>query len=192
MFMAKLAGLLKRSLVTPITTALFAVVAFTGILMLLHIQSRMIKEFHELMSLLFVVAAGLHLAVNWNAFVLHLRKPLTMALGAVVVALVVLMLTSRESGSRGGRSPTEVFSRIEAASLAQAAPALGASAAEPVAFLKARGLRVSNENQSIADIAKNNGKRGMEIISSLLAAGENSDRDASRPTNEAGSPPRRP
>jgi hypothetical protein len=174
--MAKSSGLLKRSLITPITTASFVIVALTGILMLVDVKSATIKELHELISVLFVVAAGVHLALNWSCFATYVRKPLTVLLGVVVVVLVVFMFTGSGGGSRGGRSPMEIFGRIEAASLAQVAPVLGVSVEESVALLKTKGLQVSNENESIADIAKNNDKHAMEIISSLLAAGGKPER----------------
>ncbi|MEN6576905.1 MAG: DUF4405 domain-containing protein [Phycisphaerales bacterium] len=174
--MAKQAGLFGRPLVTPVTTASFVIVALTGVLMLVDVKSATIKELHEMVSILFVVAAGVHLALNWNCFASYLRKPLTIVLGVVVVVLVVLMFAGSEGGSRGGRSPMEIFARIEAASLAQVAPVLGIPVEESVTLLKAKGLQVSSENESIADIAKKNDQRAMDIISSLLAAGGKPDR----------------
>ncbi len=175
--MAEYAQLLKRPLVTPITTALFAIVSFTGILMLLHVKSAMVKEFHEWVGLSFVVAAGVHLAVNWSCFASYLRKPLTIALAVVVVALVVLLLAGGESGRPGGRLPVmEIARRIEAASLAHAAPLFGVSVEESLTTLKSQGLYVSSEDERIADIARNNGKQAPEIISLLLAAGGKQDR----------------
>ena len=191
--MAKFAGLWKRSTITPITTASFVIVALTGVLMLVDVKSATIKEFHEMVSIVFVVAAAAHLVVNWGCFGSYVRKPLTIVLAVVVTVLVVLLFTgSGGSGSRGRRSPMEIFGRLEAASLAQVAPVLGVSAEESVAFLKAQGFQVSGESQSIGDIAKNSGKRGMEIISSLLAAGGRPDRSRSGFTSEADSPPPRP
>lgn len=190
--MAKWMGLWRRSFITPITTASFVLVALTGILMLVDVKSATIKELHEMVSILFVVVVGVHLALNWSCFASYLRKPLTIVLGVVVVVLVVLVFTGGGGGSHGGRSPMEIFARIETASLARVAPVLGISAEESVALLKAKGLQLSSENESIGDVAKNNGKRGMEILSSLLAAGGRPDRSASGSTSEAGSPPRRP
>jgi len=190
--MAKLMELWKRSSITPVTTASFVIVALTGILMLVDVKSATIKELHEMVSILFVVAAGVHLAVNWSCFASYLRKPLTIVLAVVVAVLVVLMFTGSGGGSHGGRSPMEIFARIEAASLAQAAPVLGISVEESVALLKAKGLQVSNESQSIAEIARNSDKPAMEVISSLLAAKGEPDRSPSGSTSEAGSPPPRP
>jgi len=190
--MAKWMGLWKRSFITPIATASFVLVALTGILMLVDVKSATIKELHEMVSILFVVVVGVHLALNWSCFASYLRKPLTIVLGVVVVVLVVLMFTAGGGGSHGGRSPMEIFARIETASLAQVAPVLGASVEESVALLKAKGLQVSSENESIADIAKKNDQRAMDIISSLLATGGKPDRSPSGATSEAGSPPPRP
>ena len=170
--MANLAGLLKRSLVTPITTALFTLVALTGVLMLLHVKSAMVKEFHEWIGLLFVVAAGVHLAANWGCFASYLRKPLTITLGVVVAVLIAFMLTGGQGGPSGGRPPVmEIARRIETVPLAHAAPLFGISVEQSLTALRRQGLRVSDENERIVDIARNNGKHAPEIINSLMAAG---------------------
>lgn len=181
-----------KPLITPITTASFAIVAFTGILMLVDVKSAMIKEVHELVSILFVVAAGLHLILNWSCFASYLKKPLSISLGIVVAVVTVLLLTSTQSGSRGGRPPfMEIARRMETATLAQASPLFGVSAEEMLAILKSQDLRVSSESECIADIAKNNGKQASEILNSLLAANGKPDRGGAGSTSEAGSPPPR-
>lgn len=187
--MAKFIGLWKRSFITPITTASFVVVALTGILMLVDVKNATIKELHELVSVLFVVAAGLHLILNWNCFVTYLRKPLTILLAVAVAALVALMFTGNGSG---GRPPVmAVLGRIAAAPLAQTASFLGVSVEESLTRLKEQGLQVSGESESIADIAKNNGRDAMEIVGFLLGSAGKPDRGGAGSTSEVGSPPPR-
>ncbi|MCX5645474.1 MAG: DUF4405 domain-containing protein [Phycisphaerae bacterium] len=64
--MARSSWLLSKSVITPITAALFILVSLTGILLLLHVESRTVQETHELVGVLFVVGALVHLALNWR------------------------------------------------------------------------------------------------------------------------------
>lgn len=173
--MSKRTGFLQRPMVTAIVTASFVIVALTGILLLLHVENGMVKEFHEGISVIFVIAAGLHFALNWGSFATYLRKPLTITLGIVVAVLVVLMFAGGGEGGHGpgGRAPfMEVMRRIEAVSLAQASPLFGTSAEQSLTVLRAKGFRVENENDRIADIARNNGKRTDEIVNLLMSPSE--------------------
>lgn len=172
--MSKQTGLLQRSTVTAIVTASFIIVALTGVLMLLGVVNGTIKEFHEGISVIFVIAAGVHLVMNWGPFASYLRKPLTITLGIVVAVLVVLMFTGGEGGrGPGGRPPVmEIVRRIEAVSLAQASPLFGANIEQSLTLLRTQGLRVESENDRIADIARNNGKRTDEILNLLMPPGQ--------------------
>jgi hypothetical protein len=171
--MSKAATFFQRSFVTPIVTATFAVVGFSGVLMLLHVKNAMVKESHELVGLLFVVAAAVHLVLNWNCFLTYVRKPLTITLGIVVIALVVLMFTGSQGGAPGGpHAMMEIARRVETAPLAQAAPVFGINAEESLTLLRGQGLRVGSQDDRIADIARNNGKNTTEILSLLMGPGE--------------------
>jgi hypothetical protein len=171
--MSKQARFLQRPTVTAVVTASFVVVALTGVLMLFHVENGMIKEFHEGISILFVLAAGVHLALNWGSFTSYLRKPLTITLGIVVAVLIVLMFTGGQEGGHGGRPPfMEIARRIEAVSLAQASPLLGTNAEQSLTLLRGQGLRVESENDRIAEIARNNGKRADEILTLLMGSDE--------------------
>ncbi len=171
--MSKAAGFFQRSFVTPLVTATFAIVGLSGVLMLLHVKNATVKESHELVGLLFVIAAAVHLALNWSCFLTYLRKPLTITLGVVVIALVVLMFAGSQGGIPGGpHAMMEIARRVETASLAQAAPVFGVNVEESLTLLREQGLRVESQDDRIADIARNNGKNAAEILSLLMGPGE--------------------
>ncbi|MGE5293496.1 MAG: DUF4405 domain-containing protein [Solirubrobacterales bacterium] len=172
--MSKTTGFLQRSLVTPLVTATFAVVGLSGVLMLLEVKNAAIKEFHEMVGILFVVAAAFHLVLNWSCFLSYLRKPLTITLGIVTTVLIVLMFTGGQGGGpRGGpHAMMAIAQRVETVSLAQASPLFGVNAEQSLAILRGQGLRVENESDRIADIARTNGKRADEIINLLMSPGE--------------------
>lgn len=172
--MAKPSWLFSKSLITPITAALFLIVAFTGVLLLFHVGGGAAKEIHELLSVLFVVAAVLHLVLNWRIFASYLKKPATIALG---VATLAVLATTLSGGEGGGKSPAgEVFGLIESATLTHFAPLVGVEAPEAAEMLRRGGLMVSGESQTIGDIARSNGRRLPEILAFFRTPGAREER----------------
>lgn len=171
--MAKL-SFLSKSVITPVTAALFIITAFTGVLLLFHVGGGTAKEIHEVLSVAFVAAAVLHLVLNWRIFTSYLKKPVTIGLGVVVVLVLVAVLGG---GQERGRSPVmEAFGLIERAPLTHFAPLVGVQVQEATEILKREGLAVSDESQTIGDIARSNGRGVPEI----LAFFRESDKGANR------------
>jgi hypothetical protein len=56
--------LIKRDVVTPVTTVLFVVSTASGVMLLLHWQGGLVRTSHEWLSLAFAVFAGWHLVKN--------------------------------------------------------------------------------------------------------------------------------
>jgi len=172
--MAKPSWFLSKSLITPITAALFLVVAFTGVLLLFHVGGGAAKEIHELLSVVFVAAAVLHLVLNWRIFASYLKRPVTIVLG---IATLVVLATTLGGGEGGGRSPVgEVFGLIEKAPLTHFAPLVGVEAPEAAEMLRKGGFTVSGESQTIGDIAKSNGRRLPEILALFRTPGAREER----------------
>ena len=175
--MAKRSWFLSKSFITPITAALFIIVTVTGILLLFHAGGGSAKKIHELLGIAFVIGAILHLAVNWRIFASYLRKPVTIALS---VAVIAVLATMTGGGEKAGGSPVkEMFGLVENAPLTHFAPLVGAQPAEAVEILKREGLTVSDESQTIGDIAKSNGRRTPDILALFRTAGPNADRQES-------------
>ena len=175
--MARFSWFLSKSFVTPITAALFVIVAFTGILLLFHVGGGAAKEIHELLSVAFVIGAILHLALNWEIFASYLKKPITIGLGIGVILVLVAVLGT---GEKGGKSPVmEVFGIMERAPLTHFAPLVGVQAEEAAEILRQRGLTVSDENQTIGEIARNNRCRVPEILAFFRTPSANADHQES-------------
>lgn len=173
--MSKVSSLFSKSLITPITAALFLIVAFTGVLLLLKVGGGTAKEVHEGLSVLFVVAAAGHLVLNWRLFAAYLKKPVTIGLGVVAVAVLAVVLIGGEGG-RGGSPMMEMFGLIENAPLAQFAPLVGCQGPQAVEILTRGGLTVSGESQTIGDIARTNHRRVPDILAMFRQAGTNANR----------------
>lgn len=177
--MAKLSWFWSQSIITPITAALFIIVAFTGILLLFHAGGGTTKEIHELLSVAFVIGAILHLALNWRIFACYLKKPVTIGLGVAVIAVLAATLGGGSEGA-GGSPVKEMFGLVERAPLTHFAPLVGVQPTEAMAILQKEGLTVSGESQTIGDIARSNGRRTPEILALFRATGPSDDHQESR------------
>jgi hypothetical protein len=97
----------SRSIISPVVAVAFAVVAITGVLMLMHIRSRALNGVHEMAGLAMAVAGVVHLVLNWRAFVALFRHRRAIVACAVTAALSVglyvagLMAPERPHGPRG-------------------------------------------------------------------------------------------
>ncbi len=174
-YMAKLSWLLSRPIITPITAAFFLLVSLTGILLLLHVPSRAVKETHELIGVLFVIGAAVHLVLNWRCFTSYLKSRVTVVAGAVIGILFAFLLVGTRDRNEAAPA-TYVFRLFETAPLAHVAPLLGIEAEQAAATLRQRGLGVTGEEQTIGDIAKSNGRHVLEILGVFHAAGTKADR----------------
>jgi hypothetical protein len=77
-----------RSWVTQVTIGSFLVIGVTGLLMFLGVNGGLIMVAHEWVSLIFVVAAGLHTWLNWSA----VCKSLSRARGIIIVGFFTALL----------------------------------------------------------------------------------------------------
>lgn len=85
---------LDRKYVTPFISLLFVVLAITGIFMLFHLFDGYTEVAHELIGIGFVLAAILHIILNWKGLKVHFMKrvfmPATIAVTALTSTFVYL------------------------------------------------------------------------------------------------------
>ena len=55
-----------KKYITAVSTALFLVVAASGLAMFFHVGADLVKEMHEWLAVMFVAAVGLHVFKNWG------------------------------------------------------------------------------------------------------------------------------
>jgi hypothetical protein len=63
-----------RSWVTPITIGSFLLIGVTGLLMFFKARGGLIVVAHEWLSLIFAIAACLHIGLNWSAIRTYLSR----------------------------------------------------------------------------------------------------------------------
>ncbi len=161
-----------RSWAGPLTIGAFAVTAVTGILMFFHVQIGLVKVAHEWLSWLFVIGALAHLAVNWRAFLAYFRKPVAVSIIAVMCLLgAASFLPLGGAGGAGGRSPVAtILQAMEKAPLAVVAQVVQRSPQAITDELKAQGIQVQHEQQTVAEIASANHQRSMDVLTRMLGS----------------------
>ena len=162
--------LLKRY-ATPLTTGLFLVSLVSGIALFFHVGSSAFHGMHEWLSMVLIVPFVLHLWRNWRAMLMYLgRTPLTVALaGSLAVALVFAYpALTGASGGAGGPPPFALAQTVIRHSAADVAPALGLTADELVAALKAEGYADAAPDVVLAELAQQAGKSAMDLMGTLV------------------------
>ena len=153
-----------RAWASPLTTATFAVVAGTGMLMFFHLSFGSMHAIHEWLGCLFVVGALAHVVVNWKPLVRHLRSPVGIGILAVVCLLGALSLVPAAGGRRHGPPSSTALTALEQSPLTLVAQVTKRSPEDAVAALESQGIQVRHEAQTITEIASDNGRRSAEIL----------------------------
>lgn len=156
-----------RTWAGPLTIGSFAVVAVTGILMFFHLNSGLMKLAHEWLGWLLVVAVIAHVTINWRPFLNYFYKPAAITIMATLIVLGVLSFLP--GGHAGGRHPLMgAFTALEQSSLHVVAQVAKRDSVSLIEGLRARGIRVRDDEQTIREIASENGIRSLEVLEYIL------------------------
>ena len=92
-----------RTNLLPALALTFFIVALTGIMMMFHLGVGGIKPLHEWMSVIFLILCIIHLSINWNVFMVHLKKGPAIVSIILICILSILLLARGGGNDRGGR-----------------------------------------------------------------------------------------
>ncbi|ASQ90197.1 hypothetical protein CHL67_03970 [Prosthecochloris sp. GSB1] len=151
-----------RKWATPLIIAAFIVSASTGLMIFFHFEPGLVKPVHEWMSWLLVVGAVLHTAANGKAFAGYLRH--ARGVGFVVAGVLVSLLSLYPWVDKMENPMKKAIVMIESAPLTAVSGITGSNSGELVARLEAEGLRVLDANDSISEIAKQNGREPRALL----------------------------
>ncbi len=156
-----------RPWITPLVIGAFGLSAVTGVLMFFHLDSGLNKAAHEWLSWAMVIGVTLHLLLNVNAF----KRYFTQTTGRLVVGAFALVLALSFIPAGGAKSepgfapPVRALAQAPIAVLAQVA---GTSQEEMQNRLKAAGLTVTSEQQSVADLVGQDLRRQIGVLTQVL------------------------
>jgi len=152
-----------RNWATPLTIGSFAVTALTGLLLFFHLGGVPVKVAHEWLSLLFVLGGVAHMAANWRPCARFFTRPV----GRIVVAACLLILLSAFlPASQSKRKPyiPQLMEQLTQAPVSAIAALTRSSSDELLARLRARGIRVRDEAQSLEAMAEENAMQSVDLL----------------------------
>lgn len=154
----------KRDIFTSTTSLTFLVMATTGVLLFFHLFESSIKELHEILGLVFVTAALLHVWVNWKAMKNYFGKKVFLGLAAVVMVVALGFIAS--GGEQKGVSPKMLIGKVLQAPIETSALVLGMDKEMMLAKFKAAGFSVS-DTTSLDSLAKENKTSPFALLESI-------------------------
>ena len=154
---------LKKS-ATPLTIALFVVIATSGIMLFFHVGEAFVKELHEWLGLFLVIATGLHVARNWTSFKNYLQhRALWVAFTVAMVVTLMFILPVVLSGPKKG-GIRSIVEAVAAAPLNQVAPVLGTSYEAMRASFAKEGITIDDPAITLHQIAQQSQRHLPEVI----------------------------
>jgi small-conductance mechanosensitive channel len=149
---------------TPLAIALFMVIASSGTMLFFHVGEGLVKELHEWLGIVFVIAAILHVYRNWSSFQKYFQQRLLWSiLTLTVVVTLAFIAAAGLSGQRHGIR--FIVDAVTTAPLQQIAPVLGTSYEDMRARFAERGIVIDNPAISLREIAHHSKRELPEVLS---------------------------
>jgi hypothetical protein len=152
-----------RTWATPITIGAFILTAVTGIMLFFKLNLGMAKVVHEWLSWLLVAGTIFHVIANWKFMTNYLGSHLGRGIIAVFIIITAACLIPF-GDSQGGHPHNRTSEALVRSPLSSVAMVAGHKPGEAVSMLQANGIRIEGNDQSIAEIARVNGKAPVDIL----------------------------
>lgn len=165
-----------RSWVTPLTIGSFLLLGVTGLLMFFKVRGALIVVAHEWLSPIFVVGAGLHIALNWGA----VRANLSRARGSIIVGLFAALLAfsvapcekTAEIAREHGHGQEALCRRVAALLLQARLSTVAALTGRTPEQLRGRlgrcGVRTTADEVSLVDAAQQSQVSPLRALDAVL------------------------
>lgn len=156
-----------KSVGTPVTIFGSLIVLGSGLFMFFAFKNHLIEEVHGQIGLVFTFGVILHVLANWRPFLQYLKK-IQSYLVIVPMAVIFAILVFSNDQKKSNLSPGMIFSKMEASNVSTLSLLFKIdSNAVKIRFEKL-GIVVDNDSQTIAEIAKLNGRNSKEVIGLFL------------------------
>ncbi len=161
-----------REWATPVTIGAFLISGLTGVLIFFHINFGLIRGAHEWLSWFLVLGVIFHVWLNWKAFARYFSKRMGVGIMALFAVLTIISLIpfggSSGPNRRGGPPFAKAANALAEAPLTTVALVAKQEPADLLNKLKAQGLNVTSDQQTIKAIAESNKKNEMQILGMLF------------------------
>ncbi len=158
---------IDRKWITPLIAGAFLLSAATGVLIFFHLDSGANKLVHEWLSWVLLAGAGLHVTVNWKAFVKHVTgRPGMLVVGAFAVLLAVSFIPLRGKDGPPFAAPIRALAHTPLATLAQVAQI---PPQELFARLAKAGVPATSEQQTLSNLVGEDPKRQLRVLQGVFS-----------------------
>ena len=162
---------------TVATTALFPVIAISGVLMFFEIGGPL-KEAHEWLGMAFVVAVLLHLVRNWAMFTKLFKHKRTYALlGLAALATLAFSAEGLMEGGGGGNPMRNFIQQASTAPITSLAPVMGQTPEAMMDRLSKAGIAVTSADQSLKQLADANDAEMPKLLAIITNQATEEDED---------------
>lgn len=151
-----------RDIATSFTTMTFLVISMSGVMMFFHFFDKSVKELHEILGLVFVVAACLHVIMNWKSMRNYFSKKIFIS-ALLIISIISGVFISKNLSSE--ENPKVVLmQKVLNAPLSDSFKLLSGDYDKAIKKLKEQNIK-NLDAKSIKDIAKSNKTSPFRIIS---------------------------
>ncbi len=157
----------QKTLATSLTALVFFVVGTSGVFLYFHIFERSVKELHELLGLVFVVAALFHVIFNFNAMKRYFSNKIFLASSVVVLIVSLAFIIPNSANADRPNPKLAIINTVLNAPIEDAVSILGNDMELLEEKLKNNNL-ILNEETTIRQLAKNNNVSPFKIVDLIL------------------------
>jgi len=143
-----------RKFATPLTVGTFLVTGVTGTLWYFHIVTDIGRWLHEIIGLAMMIAVGLHLVINWWAFLNYFKRPVALVVMIGFLAMTIggyVMPEGEQSG--GGRPGLAAVQLLGTKDLATLAPVFDMTGDDLAAKMVVAGYANAQATSTVIELA---------------------------------------
>lgn len=155
-----------KDIATSFTTLIFLVIAISGIMMFFHFNDMLVKELHEILGLVFVSTAILHVVMNWKNMKSYFSKKIFVS--AIVIVSIVSGVFVYQSFDKGENPKKVLIQKVLNAPLNDSLKLLNGNYEVAIKKLELQNIEVL-DNKNIRAIAKANKTSPFRIVSIITS-----------------------
>lgn len=151
----------KRDIATSFTSLMFLVIGISGVMLYFHFYDMQVRELHETLGLVFVVATIFHIFVNWKSMKNYFSK--TIFIFALIMTTLVASGFIIKSLNQDVNPKLLVIQSILKAPLEKSFDLLDVKYNDAIKKLEVQNIKILG-NKTIFEIAKANETSPFRIV----------------------------
>jgi len=157
----------QRDIATSLTAGVFLIIAISGLMLFFHINEGTVKNLHEYLGIIFVVAALLHVTYNWKSMKGYFSKKIFIYTSVILLAVSSGFICNAILTNSSINPKKELIVSMLNAPFENALAILDVDLDEGKRKLQEAGIKINGE-KSLQDLAKANKTSPFRVVSILL------------------------